>query len=377
MTRDRLDMSFRIEKSSHDTLEIVFSGKLDVDNVANIWQDCISLVIQKQPQLLNLNFKEVDYCDGAGIALIKTLQKQQSEHNHACVIQELESNFQKLLEYIENQPDKVEPEVLSHETLREQLGHMAVDIIKIFRDNVIFLGMLSYQLFFTLLNPKKIRWRDFLRITEDTGPEALPIIALIGFLIGLISTFQAAPSFADFGVQIYMVDLVGLGLVREMGPLLTAVLLSGRTASSFAAELGTMKINQEIDALKTMGLNPIRFLVVPRILATMLITPILEVFFIIFGLLGCLMVMLSLGYTTDAFFNRLYEAIVPVDYIGGLIKVFVFGLVIAGVGCLHGIKTRFGAQAVGRSTTQAVVSSLIMLVVVDGIFALVYYILGI
>jgi phospholipid/cholesterol/gamma-HCH transport system permease protein len=162
-----------------------------------------------------------------------------------------------------------------------------------------------------------------------------------------------------------------------MGPLLTTVLLAGRTASSFAAEIGTMKINQEIDALKTMGLIPIRFLVVPRILATMLITPMLEVFFIIFGLLGSLIVMLTLGYTTNAFVHQLQQAIAPIDYIGGLIKVFVFGLVIASVGCLHGIKTRFGAQAVGHSTTQAVVSSLIMLVVVDGIFALIYYVLDI
>jgi phospholipid/cholesterol/gamma-HCH transport system permease protein len=126
-----------------------------------------------------------------------------------------------------------------------------------------------------------------------------------------------------------------------------------------------------------MGLNPIRFLVIPRVLATLIITPILESFFIIFGLLGCMAVMCSLGYTTDAFVNQLYQSISPTAYIGGLIKVFVFGLVIASVGCLHGIKTRFGAQAVGNSTTQAVVSSLIMIVIVDGVFALIYYVLGI
>ena len=232
-------------------------------------------------------------------------------------------------------------------------------------------------MFLAVLKPKRVRWRDFLRVAEETGPQALPIIALIGFLMGLISTFQAAPSFKQFGAQIFMVNLVGLGLVREIGPLLTTVLLAGRTASAFAAEIGTMKINQEIDALKTMGLDPIRFLVVPRILATMIITPMLEAFFIIFGLLGSFVVMLTLGYTADAFVHQLHRAIVPMDYIGGLIKVFVFGLVIASVGCLNGIKTRFGSQAVGHSTTQAVVNSLIMLVFVDGVFALIYYVLGV
>jgi len=367
-------MSFRVEKLSAEKLKFVFSGKLDTDNVANIWHECFAELATKRPHSLELDCKAVDYCDGAGISLIKSLQKEQSRFNHVCILHELDPKFHKLLDYIEKQPDKVISEKELVESIPVHLGHITADILKVVQDNIIFLGMLSYQMFFSLLNPKKIRWCDFLKIADDVGPQSLPIIALIGFLIGLISTFQAAPSFSNFGVQIYMVNLVGLGLVREMGPLLTAVLLAGRTASAFAAEIGTMKINQEIDALKTMGLNPIRFLVIPRILAVMMMTPILEIFFIIFGLLGCLVVMSSLGYTVDAFFNQLYQSILPIDYLGGLIKVFAFGLVIASVGCLHGIKTRFGAQAVGHSTTQAVVSSLIMLVLVDGIFALIYYV---
>ncbi|MDR1057319.1 MAG: MlaE family lipid ABC transporter permease subunit [Coxiellaceae bacterium] len=370
-------MTFRIERPSPDTLEIIFSDKLDVNKVVEIWQNCLLVVAHNQPQTLLLDFNAVDYCDGAGIALINVLQKGQLEHKRNCIIRNLKSDFHKLLEYTKKRPNKMEEKVWIRDNLLVHLGHITLNIINIFRDNITFLGILFYQLFFSLFKIQKIRWRDFLRIAEDTGPQAVPIIALIGFLIGLISTFQSAPSFEKFGVQIYMVDLVGLGLVREMGPLLTAVLLAGRTASAFAAEIGTMKINQEIDALKTMGLNPVRFLVIPRILATITITPILEVFFIAFGLLGCLVVMLSLGYTADTFISRLCAAIEPVDYIGGLIKVFIFGIVIAGVGCLHGIKTRFGAQAIGYSTTQAVVSSLIMLVVVDGIFALIYYVLGI
>lgn len=369
-------MIFHIEQSSQDTLKIIFSGVLNVENVAKIWQECVANVTKQTHNTLILDFKAVDYCDGAGIALIKTLQRQQAKHNN-CIIMGLKPNFQQLLDYIEQQPGKVDVESSSNVRFPERLGRIAVGVLKIIQENVIFIGVLSHQMFYFLLKPSRIRIGDYLKIAEDTGPQAVPIIALIGFLIGLISTFQAAPSFADFGAQIYMVNLVGLGLVREMGPLLTAVLLSGRTASAFAAEIGTMKINQEIDALSTMGLNPIRFLVIPRVLVTMLVTPILEVFFIIFGLLGCLVVMITLGYTVDAFTHQLYDSIDPIDYIGGLIKVFVFGLVIASVGCLHGIKTRFGAQAVGQSTTQAVVSSLIMLVVADGIFALVYYVLGV
>lgn len=371
-------MDFQTEKLSGAGLKITFGERLDVDSVANIWDEVLSTLKKHKPKSLLLNFNQVNYCDGAGIALIKKLQKNQEDSGGSCTLEGLKKDFQELLDHIKKESYEAKKEPELKESFITRLGCTAVDVIDLFRDNIIFLGMFFYQLFFFLFGKhNKIRWRDILRVAEETGPEAIMIIALIGFLIGLISTFQAAPSFEKFGVQIYMVNLVGLGLVREMGPLLTSVLLAGRTASSFAAEIGTMKINQEIDALNTMGLDPIFFLVVPRVLVTMLVIPILEIFFIIFGLLGCLTVMLTLGYTSEAFFNQLYQAISPGDYIGGLIKVVVFSAVIAGIGCLHGIKTSFGSQAVGRSTTQAVVSSLIMLVILDGIFALIYYILGI
>jgi len=372
-------MSFQIKEINPSTLQVSFSGRLDMDSVAKMWQPCLLAVTKYHPKQLSLEMKDVDYCDGAGAALIQTLQKQQIDTNGSCSIENLRSDFKNLLANESDQHAKLAAQSLATIKLNftERLGHIGVNALDDLRDNIIFLGSLAYQLYFVLLRPKKIRWLDFYRTIEEVGPKALPIVALIGFLIGLISTFQAAPSFGQFGAQILMVNLVGLGLVREMGPLLTAVLLAGRTASAFAAEIGTMKINQEINALTTMGLNPIRFLIVPRILATMLITPLLEIFLIIFGLAGCYAVMAALGYSLDAFLNQLYQSIHTADYIGGLIKVFVFGWVIAGVGCLHGLKTSSDAQAVGRSTTQAVVSSIIMLVLVDGIFATLYYFLGI
>lgn len=376
-TAKKTNTNFQIEQQEDNCWKIIFSGRLDMNNVTSIWSPCMDAASKHQPSLLILDFQNVDYCDGAGIALIQSLQNEQKNNQHTLRIENLLPDFKKVLNHLEEITTKKQQKLLGYQNIPEHVGQITVDFLKVFYQNIAFLGTVTYQLFYTLTHPKKIRWQDLWRIMDETGPQALPIIALIGFLLGLISTFQAEPSFKQFGMQIYLIRLVCLGLIREMGPLLTAVLLAGRTASSFAAEIGTMKINQEIDALKTMSLDPIRFLVVPRILATMIITPILEIFFIIFGLLGNLAVMLSLGYSTDTFFSQINQGILPGDYIGGLVKVFVFGLVIAGVGCLHGIKTSFGAQAVGRSTTQAVVSSLIMLVVVDGVFALIYYVLKI
>jgi len=193
-------------------------------------------------------------------------------------------------------------------------------------------------------------------------------------LVGLITTFQSSAPLGRFGAQIYIIDLVALGLIREMGPLMSAVLLSGRTASSFAAEIGTMKINQEIDALQTMGIDAIRFLVLPRIIATIIITPFLSMAMIISGLFGCLLIMLSLGYNIHIFAHEVFRIVSLQDFFSGFVKTFAFGGVIAATGCMHGIKTNLGAIAVGKSTTKAVVSSLIMLVLVDGIFAAIYYV---
>ncbi|MFA6409138.1 MAG: MlaE family lipid ABC transporter permease subunit [Gammaproteobacteria bacterium] len=372
-------MPFQIEEINAQAVKLKFSGRLDVDSISEIWDPCLAVIAKRRPENLEINVKEVNYCDSAGVALLQALHEFQARERHSFIIKGSRSDLDAALVVKESllTTKKVASKESSVDILLEKFGTSAVSVAQDLRENIVFLGSLAYQIYFVCLNPHKFRWRDFWRSMEDVGPRALPIIALIGFLIGLISTFQAAPSFGQFGAQILMINLVGLGLVREMGPLLTAVLLAGRTASAFAAEIGTMKINQEVNALLTMGLNPVRFLVTPRILATMLITPLLEAFLIFFGLVGCYAVMHSLGYSLDAFLNQIYQSVKPLDYLGGLIKTFIFGWVIAGIGCLHGLKTTFDAQSVGRSTTQAVVSSLIMLVLVDGIFAVLYYVLGI
>jgi phospholipid/cholesterol/gamma-HCH transport system permease protein len=158
---------------------------------------------------------------------------------------------------------------------------------------------------------------------------------------------------------------------------MTSVLVIGRTSSSFAAEIGTMKINQEIDALITMGLNPIRFLAITRVIATTLMTPLLNMFMILFGLIGCGIVMLTLGYNLSIFLHQLNSAIFMRDFIGGLVKTFAFGFMAGSVGCLYGLKTRHSPSAVGEATTKAVVNGIILLIIMDGIFACIYYALGV
>ena len=363
------------EEAGH-TLLITFSNHLDLHTVADLWYSCFELQNKHQPEILNIDVRAVNYCDGAGIALLLELKRRQLQAKKKFNIQGLGSWLEDLLRIAE-QPVKQPHEEGFRLNIAETLGMLVVRVVKNIRENIIFIGKLTVEIVHAFKHPSDIRWRDFWRTIEEVGPNALSLIALIGFLIGLISTFQSAEPMGRFGAQIYIINLVGLGLFREMGPLMSAVLLAGRTASAFAAELGTMKINQEVDALTTMGLDPIRFLTIPRVLATTVITPFLNIFLVFFGLIGCAIVMNTLGYNFDIYMNQLYSSINLRDIFGGMIKTVAFGFVIASTGCLHGLKTRISASAVGHSTTQAVVNSIIMIVIVDGVFACIYYVLGI
>jgi phospholipid/cholesterol/gamma-HCH transport system permease protein len=365
-----------IEDSDQNNVQIKLIGRLDFQTTANVWQRCINVQKKNKPKNLTLVLDKLDYCDGAGIGLLLELQNRQQINNHQFRFVGLSVKLQNLMTMITQQPNKNHIQ-LNEAGLVNSVGEFVVKIWNNIRENIIFTGQLTVELFNAVIHPRSIRWLDFWRTIEEVGPDALPLIALIGFLIGLISAFQSAVALGKFGATIYIANLVGLGLVKEMGPLMTAVLLAGRTASAFAAEIGTMKVNQEVDALTTMGLNPVKFLVIPRVLAAAIMTPLLNVFLIFFGLVGCGIVMHILGYNLDVFIKQLKDAVSLTAFFSGMIKTFVFGAVIASIGCLYGIKTRFGASAVGSSTTRSVVASIVMIVVVDGVFAVIYYVLGI
>ena len=160
--------------------------------------------------------------------------------------------------------------------------------------------------------------------------------------------FQAAIPMRQFGAEIFVANLIGLSMLRELGPLMTAIILAGRSGSAFAAELGTMKVNEEIDALTTMGIDPVHFLVVPRVISAVLMTPLLALFSDLLGLIGGAVVLLSLGFPLITYINQVLSAVAFGDLLGGLVKSFVFGILVAGIGCLRGLQTKTGASAVGE-----------------------------
>ncbi len=370
--------SFASEWDGVSTLILALRGCLDVHSTGSLWWEALGLVRQHSPRLLVVDAHGLEYCDGAGIALLLELRRHQAEVGAELRVEGLRDESLRLLRLFGDQDFGRRGEARAESGhLVEEFGRVTLGLWAEFRSLVEFTGELTWTAARSALSPSQVRWRDTLRVAELAGVDALGIVLLIGFLMGLIMAFESAIPMRQFGAEIFVADLVGLAMFRELGPLMTAVVLAGRSGSAFAAELGTMRIKEEIDALSTMGLDPVPFLVVPRVLAAVLVTPLLAIFASLAGIAGGALVMLSLGYPVAAYINQMMTTVTYVDVLSGLVKSLAFGLLVAAIGCLRGLQTGAGASAVGRSTTRAVVSGIILVALADGLFAIVYYYLGV
>lgn len=371
---------FLAETGPDGTVTVRITGRLDATTTGAAWREATRALGRTKPSRVLLDASGITYCDGAGAALLLELQRRQTEAGGELAIRDLQPEFQSLLDLYGRTPiEPPAPGTAEAEAapILERVGRACVRAWEAVRTLLTFVGELAVALLQAALHPRQVRWKDAWLTAERAGVDALPIIGLIGFLLGLIMAFQSAIPMRQFGADIYVANLIGLSMLRELGPLLTAIILAGRSGSAFAAEIGTMKVKEEIDALTTMGLEPVRFLVVPRVIAAVAITPVLAIFADLFGLIGGAVVMRSLGFPLVTYVHQIQSSVVPRDMLGGLAKALVFGLVVAAIGCLRGLQTTTGATAVGESTTSAVVSGLILITIVDGVFAVVFYYLGI
>jgi phospholipid/cholesterol/gamma-HCH transport system permease protein len=244
-------------------------------------------------------------------------------------------------------------------------------------DSIAFLGELTVTLLGTLLRPHRLRLRELLRHLDEAGTRAFPLTVLLGTLMGVILAFQSAIPLRRFGAEIFVPNLVGISLLRELGPLLAGVILAGRTGSAYAAELGTMSVNEEVAALRVMGMDPMALLVLPRVLAGLLVMPVLSLLLTLAGLAGMAMIMGLLGFPLTTVTQQLVATLKLGDLLGGLLKAAVFGLAIATIGCRAGLGAGRGPRAVGDAATAAVVGGIVAIVLLDGIFAVTFERLGI
>ena len=357
---------------------IAIEGRLDSNTTGRIWRQATETVANAKARSVTVDASQIDYCDGSGIALFVHLRNLQRKAGGQLEIHGLRPEFQGLLEESDlGDLEQLESQRRPKTNLAEDVGRAVVGFLEDTRSLIGFVGELVSALGTAAMHPRSVRWRDAVRVAESAGVNALPIIVLVSFLMGVIMAFQGAISLRRFGADIFVANLVGLAMLRELGPLMTAIILAGRSGSAFAAELGTMTVREEIDALKTMGLDPVRFLVVTRVIAAVVMTPLLTVFADLLGLIGGAVVMRSFGIPLVTFYHQVQYQVTYGSFVGGLVKAFVFGILVAAIGCLRGLQTTTGASAVGESTTRAVVSGIVLIVITDGIFSVVFYYLNV
>ena len=363
-----------------NSAKVSLSGIVNVYSLGGVWtqirdlQDAWLKQGDSKAKTLIVDSSAVASLDGAGIAFLIAVEEAQTIAGAKYELSGLNPRYQPLLKEFDPISNLFPvPAVKPKRSFVVSLGMAVQNLIDDTVGLIDFTGHLFSDLVWSVRNPKQVRWGDFINAAVEAGIAALPIVGLVAFLIGVILSFQAAIGMQQFGAVSFVGPLAALGIVREMGPLITAILLAGRSSAAFAAEIGTMTVNSEVDALVSGGLSPIRFLVVPRVLAGILVAPILTLFADIVSIFSSMLTMLIYGIPFVNFYNGMLSAVDVEDILSGLLKATLFGVVVSAMGCLRGMQTGTGAAAVGISATRAVVSSIVMIVIVDGIFAFISY----
>jgi phospholipid/cholesterol/gamma-HCH transport system permease protein len=368
---------FELHKDGGNRGVLVLSGQLDMDSAPLLWRELKQKLAATPVTTLEINTAGLTHYDSTGLGLLYFLSKAQMTPDAQVTLSEPKPELEKALQTFSMEDYQAfQTQQPKKQSMAEHVGTGVMGLASDLKEMVVFIGQVTSGLVVLLFHPRQIRMGEVLRIFESAGVNALPIVSLISLLVGLIIAFEAAQPLAEFGAQIYVANMIGLVMVRELGPLMTAILLAGRSGSAFAAELGTMKVNEELNALETMGLDPVRFLVMQRLLASLLLTPLLTIYSMFTGVLGGVLVMLALGFTLPAILVQLESSVQIKDIAFGTTKGFVFGIIVAGIGCLRGLHTKSGPSAVGQATTRSVVSGILLIVIADAVFAGLLFILN-
>jgi phospholipid/cholesterol/gamma-HCH transport system permease protein len=347
---------------------LVFSGRLDADGAGLVWRPAMRAAAEASRTLV-LDLSGVKFCDIAGAAFLAAVERA---HDGPVAVDGAAEQVAALLGRVRGlTAAPKEPPVRSVSP-----GELLAAGLRAAGDGLAFLGETAAALARAPARRRMLPVRDVLRFADEAGVRSLPLVLMLGFLFGLILAFQSAVAMQAFGAELYVANLVSISVLRELGPLLASVILAGRTGSAFAAEIGTMQVNEEVSALRTMGLDPVTMLVLPRLMAAMLVMPVMTVVLEVAALFGMLAVMTGLGYPVVAVLTQVQGAARTQDLFGGLFKAVCFGAAVAGIGCSAGLSTGVGPRAVGLSATAAVVGGIVATVILDGLFAVVFYRIG-
>lgn len=352
------------------TNQLICQGEWTLDNIALLTRQFKKISFPKSNHII-VNGKSIHRLDSAGAWLLlkclkkikKNIQWQSFSKQHLEILVLV---AKKII------PPKKIPFSRSF-TWLEYLGKISIFQIKELYTYLCFVGKLTFESLRVLRTPILWRWRDIISIINKTGSHALPIIALLSFMIGIVISYQMGNQLREYGADVFIVNLLGLSVLREFGPLLTAIMVAGRTGSSFTAQLGIMKINQEIDAIDTLGVTPADLLILPRIIALLIVMPLLTMWADIFGILGGMVMANSMLNISWPDFLVRFEQVIPLKtLLIGLGKAPIFALIIASIGCFEGMQVRGSAENVGVRTTQSVVLAIFFIIITDAIFSVIF-----
>ncbi|WOO42887.1 ABC transporter permease [Rubellicoccus peritrichatus] len=360
-----------------DALVLVFSGSWSIHAKQPDFHQVEKAFAEKPPTRLVFETNGLKSWDSGLMTFLQKTCDLGRTTKTTIDYSKLPEGAQGLMRLAEAVPEKETGKSSTEKSLFYRLGSSSLVLVADLGEFFTFIGETTVAFGRFLIGRARMRWSDVWLTVQQVGPEALPIVALISFLVGLILGFVGAVQLQQFGASIYVANLVGLAMVREMGAMMAGIIMCGRTGAAFAAQLGSMKVSEEIDALQTLGLSPIEFLVLPRMLALILMMPLLVLFADFVGIIGGLVVSLAiLDITFQQYVNQTIGAIDLTNFSTGIIKSTVFGVIVAVTGCLRGMQCGDSSASVGLAATSAVVTGITGIIVADAIFAVVFNILG-
>ncbi len=370
----------RIERKGDAGFEIGLQGAWRAgNNPASVKESLSSLDDQSGMERIVLRDDGLTGWDSSLLVFLRALSALARQKGSELDVSGLPEGVQRLLGLADNVSGRAGDRIAGRlsPSLVSRIGELVLAGFRDFFQFVAFLGELTMAFGALLRGRARYRGSELWATIQECGPEALPIISLISILVGMILAFLGAVQLQAFGAELFIADAVAVGMVREMGALMTGIIMAGRTGASFAARLGTMQVNEEIDALKTMGFSPIEFLVLPRALALILMMPLLSIYAVVLGILGGAIVgVFMLDLTPIQYYMQTVNAVSIQAIASGLIKSSVFGVVVAVSGCLQGVRCGRSAAAVGEATTAAVVNAIVYIIVADSLISVIYVITG-
>ena len=330
---------------------------------------------------IQVDVSEILVMDTAGAWFLYRTIKRLRAQGFTVEVANATPNVTEMLEEVasnDNFSDFVTPDGNTIVNMIAEVGESVVEIVAEAAQLISFLGNVFVSLALTVAQPRRLRLVPLVHHMQQVGLNALSIVGLISFLIGIVLAYQGASQLQKFGAEVFVVDLITISILREIGILLTAIVIAGRSGSAFTAQIGSMKVNEEVDAMRTLGLDPMEVLVVPRVLALVITLPLLAFFADIIGLFGgAIMAWVTLDISPGLFLERLHTTLGPWTLWVGIIKAPVFAFIIAILGCFEGFQVLGSSESVGQRTTRAVVESIFLVIVVDAIFSIFFAFIGV